>query len=102
MTLWHLGNTTVRTPYRLRDALRVLQGSPLNGNISGREQENEFAALLHREGVVDAPRVEAGEDASDLGRKWRSALSQLGFITPQLTRQIKSGSTDPDLQMLKL
>lgn len=41
MTLWHLGNTTVRTPYRLRDALLVLQGSPLNGNISGREQEEE-------------------------------------------------------------
>lgn len=97
MTLWHLGNTTVRTPYRLRDALRVLQGSPLNGNISGRDQENEFAALLHREGVVDAPRVEAGQDASDLGRKWRSALSQLGFITPQLTARTKSGSTDPAL-----
>ena len=97
MTLWHLGNTTVRTPYRLRDALRVLQGSSLNGNISGREQENEFAVLLHREGIVYAPRVEAGEDASDLGRKWRSALSQLGFITPQLTRQINSGSIDPAL-----
>lgn len=97
MTLWHLGNTTVRTPYRLRDALRVLQGSSLNGNVSGREQENEFATLLHREGIVDAPRVEAGEDASDLGRKWRSALSQLGFITPQLTRQINSGSIDPAL-----
>ena len=97
MTLWHLGNTTVRTPYRLRDALRVLQDSPLNGNISGHEQENKFSALLHQKGVVDAPRVEAGENASDLGRKWRSALSQLGFITPQLTRQSKSGSTDPFL-----
>jgi len=95
--LWHIGNTTVRTPYRLRDALRVLQGSPLNGNISGRDQENAFAALLHHEGVLDAPRVAAGEDASDLGRKWRVALSQLGFITPQLTRNIKSGTTDPAL-----
>ena len=99
MTLWHLGNTTVRTPYRLRDALRALQGSPLNGNLIGREQENEFAILLHREGVVDAPRVEDKEDASDLGRKWRSALSQLGFITPKLTgKKINSGAVDPDLQ----
>lgn len=95
--LWHIGNTTVRTPYRLRDALRVLQGSPLNGNIQGDVQENAFAALLHREGVLDAPRVVAGEDASDLGRKWRVALSQLGFITPQLTRGTESGAIDPAL-----
>lgn len=98
MILWHLGNTTVRTPYRLRDALRVLQGSPLNGNLSGREQESAFADLLHNEGIVYAPRVLAGEDASDLGRKWRSALSQLGFITPQLTRNNKSGTVDPALE----
>ena len=97
MMLWHIGNTTVRTPYRLRDALRVLQGSPLNGNISGRQQENALAALLHNEGILDALRVVVGEDASDLGRKWRSALSQLGFITPQLTKGSKSGTTDPAL-----
>ncbi len=98
MTLWHLSNTTVRTPYRLRNALRVLQGSPLNGNIYGEEQENEFAILLHKERIVDSPRVKNGKDAPDLGRKWRSALSQLGFITPKLTNeQIKSGSTDPEL-----
>lgn len=95
--LWHIGNTTVRTPYRLRDALLVLQGSPLNGNISGREQENAFAALLHHQGVLNAPRVAVSEDAPDLGRKWRVALSQLGFITPQLTRNIKSGTIDPAL-----
>lgn len=97
MTLWHIGNTTVRTPYRLRHALRALQDSPLNGNISGHKQENAFAVLLHREGVLDAPRVTAGEDVPDLGRKWRSALSQLGFITPQLNKGNKSGAIDPDL-----
>lgn len=95
--LWHIGNTTVRTPYRLRDALLALKNSPLNGNLSGREQENAFAVLLHHEGVLDAPRVIAGEDASDLGRKWRVALSQLGFITPQLTRGTENGTTDPAL-----
>ena len=95
--LWHIGNTTVRTPYRLRDALRVLQGSPLNGNISGRDQENAFAKLLHNEGIVDAPRVVVGEDVSDLGRKWRSALSQLGFITPQLTKNAKNRTVDSAL-----
>ncbi len=98
--LWHIGNTTVRTPYRLRDALRVLQGSPLNGNISGREQENAFAKLLHTKGILDAPRVASGQDASDLGRKWRSALSQLGFITSQLNRNIKSGTIGTDLSVV--
>jgi len=82
--LWHIGNTTVRTPYRLQEALRVLLASPFNGNLHGREQEHAFARLLHESGVVAADRIEHGKDASDLGRKWRSALSQLGFITPQL------------------
>lgn len=100
MTLWHIGNTTVRTPYRLRDALRMLRGSPLNGNMSGTDQENAFAALLHHEGVVHSPRIADGLDASDLGRKWRSALSQLGFITPQLTKVRRDGLADPDLALM--
>ncbi len=100
MILWHIGNTTVRTPYRLRDALRVLQSSPFNGNISGKEQENRFAVLLHNAGILHAPRIADGRIADDLGRKWRSALSQLGFITPQLSRGIKSGKLDPSLALM--
>ena len=95
--LWHIGNTTVRTPYRLAEALKVLAASPLAGNLSGREQEQAFAELLHESDVVEVARIADGEDASDLGRKWRSALSQLGFITPQLTRGIASGTPDPSL-----
>jgi len=94
--LWHIGNTTVRTPYRLREALHSLQGSPLHGNLVGRENEDAFAILLHDDGVVHAPRVEQGEDSSDLGRKWRSALSQLGFITHKLTTNLHT-PTDPHL-----
>ncbi len=95
--LWHIGNTTVRTPYRLRDALRILQDSPFNGNIKGREQENNFAVRLHNEGVVASPRVEKNSGASDLGRKWRAALSQLGFITPAFSRDLESGGVDKRL-----
>lgn len=95
--LWHIGNTTVRSPYRLRDALRVLRGSEFNGNLSGRSQENAFAELLHNEEVLHAPRVQLGKDASDLGRKWRSALTQLGFITPKLTNKLGAGIVDPSL-----
>ena len=95
--LWHIGNTTVRTPYRLAEALRVLTSSPLAGNLSGKDQEQAFAELLHYSYVVEVARISEGADASDLGRKWRSALSQLGFVTPQLTRGVASGSIDPEL-----
>lgn len=93
--LWHIGNTTVRTPYRLQEALRALAASPLNANLAGREQEQAFADFLHDEGIVDIQNGEA--DNSSLGRKWRVALSQLGFITPQLTRNIENGTLDPEL-----
>jgi len=81
MILWHLGNTTVRTPYRLRAALAALLNSPLNGNLQGRANETSFARLLHQAGILNADRIVSGKDFSDLGRKWRSALEQLGFIT---------------------
>lgn len=92
--LWHIGNTTVRNPYRLQNALRVLRDSPFNGNIEGREQENAFAILLHHEGILNAPRIGAEADVSDLGRKWRVALSQLGFITPDPSRMALTAMTD--------
>lgn len=82
MRPWHLGNTTVRSPFRLRDGLIALANSPLMGRIKGKELENAFARLLNENGIVNITREDA--DASDLGRKWRSALSQLGFIVPEL------------------
>lgn len=119
--LWHIGNTTVRTPYRLREALIALQGTPLNGNLYGKPSENAFAELLNESGVVDVVRLSPENiaelsvavqapslfsegmtgtespikpDVSDLGRKWRSALSQLGFITHRLpTSLINSVAT---------
>jgi hypothetical protein len=95
--LWHIGNTTVRTPYRLQEALQELLGSPLNGNLSGRDQEQAFAEFLHENNIVEVARIARNEDASDVGRKWRAALSQLGFITPRLTSNLPSGVVDPKL-----
>lgn len=95
--LWHIGNTTVRTPYRLKDALQALQNSEFNGNLIGREQEHAFALHLDESGVLSAARADTGRDVSDLGRKWRSALSQLGLITPKLTRGLASDQADPEL-----
>lgn len=82
MRPWHLGNTTVRSPFRLRDGLMALANSPLIGRIKGKENENAFARLLHDTGVANISRF--SDDVSDLGRKWRAALSQLGFIYPEI------------------
>lgn len=80
---WYLGNTTVRNAKRLKDGLRVLNASSFNGNLEGNENEQNFARQLHESGVVYISRLEEDEtkDVSDLGRKWRAALMQLGFIT---------------------
>jgi hypothetical protein len=81
--LWHIGNTTVRTPYRLKEALQALKNSEFHGNLVGTAQEEGFAKLLHDRGIVFAERIsreETAEGAGDLGRKWRIALGQLGFV----------------------
>ena len=98
---WHIGNTTVRRPYRLRDGLRSLANSPLVGNLVGRDKESAFARLLHEKEIVFVQRIanDQSGDFSDVGRKWRVALSQLGFITPKLTRgEFDPSGGDPLLQ----
>jgi len=87
---WCIGNTTVRSPYRLQEALQVLADSYLHGNLSSSENENAFARLLHEKGIVNVERLnrdDGNEEAGDLGRKWRSAMAQLGFVV----RHNKSG-----------
>ncbi len=93
MRPWYLGNTTVRSPFRLRDGLLALANSPLGGHIKGRENEIKFAWVLHNSGVATITRADA--DVSDLGRKWRAALSQLGFIVPDI--KPKAGISQAEL-----
>ena len=90
---WHIGNTTVRTPYRLRDALIILAHSEYHGNLVGKDRESGFARLLHEKEILKAERIDQGDsqDFSDLGRKWRSALAQLGFVIQHLTRGHQKG-----------
>ena len=88
--VWHIGNTTVRTPYRLRAALVALLASHLHGNLLGRDKEQAFADLLHDQGLVSR-QSSLETDRSDLGRKWRVALGQLGFLAFHLTRGHRYG-----------
>ncbi len=80
MKPWHLGNTTVRSPFRLRDGLVALSTSSLQGNLRGQEQEIALRRLLGEHGIV-----ELGDDETySVGRKWRSALNKLGFLYPEV------------------
>ncbi|MCC7357282.1 AlwI family type II restriction endonuclease [Candidatus Uhrbacteria bacterium] len=78
------GNTTVRSPFRLRDGLVALYGSELQGNLRGKEQDIAFRKLLGEHGIV-----ELGEDKTySVGRKWRSALTKLGFLYPEIPKSL--------------
>lgn len=82
MRAWHLGNTTVRSPFRLRDGLIALSSSPLQGNLHGEEQEKQFIDLLVEKEIVKPGKNK--DTTYSIGRKWRAALSQLGFLIPEL------------------
>lgn len=89
---WHLGNTTVRSPFRLASALRVLSGSRYNGQLADAAAEAGLGRLLFDEGLLRS--VSEGKTGAWNGRKWRSAMYQLGFITPAITRRLAPGQSD--------
>jgi hypothetical protein len=81
---WMFGNTTVRSPFRLKDGLIAISQSSLKGNLRGVEQDKAFRDLLGEIGIV-----ELGTDATNsVGRKWRVAMSQLGFLYPPLPEKL--------------
>lgn len=80
MKTWNIGNTTVRNPYRLREALQLFRKN-MSGRPFRREEQQEFLNELVRAGLVDSGRAVEGDDG---GRKFASAFKQLGFITDWL------------------
>ena len=94
MRPWHLGNTTVRSPFRLREGLVALSTSALQGNLRGQTQEIAFRRLLGEHGIVAL-----GDDETySVGRKWRSALGKLGFLYPAIPAA--SSITQEDIGVL--
>lgn len=82
MTLWYIGNTSVRSAFRLRDGLVALSTSYLQGNIRGQEGDRAFRELLGQHGIVSL----GTDETNSVGRKWRSALGKLGFLYPEIPR----------------
>src|SRR5579875_1056479 len=76
MNVWNIGNTTVRNPLRLRDALRLFVAE-MSGRPFRRGEQLEFQQAMIKAGLVDSERV-TGDDG---GRKFASAFKQLGFVT---------------------
>jgi hypothetical protein len=75
MKTWNIGNTTVRNPERLREALRLFHDK-MGGRPFGRQEQLEFQGHMIDAGLVDSDR-RGGDDGA---RKFASAFKQLGFV----------------------
>ncbi len=85
MKTWNLGNTTVRNPERIRDALRVFKNE-YEGKQFDIPTQNHFFNSLITAGVVKGdPSQPGSRDWS--ARKWASAFNKLGLALPRGTEQ---------------
>lgn len=75
--VWNIGNTTVRNPKRIENALRVFVEEGFSGNAKGSEVEARLHAKLKEREILEYD----GEPSDWAGRKWRAAFYQLGFIS---------------------
>ena len=92
MDIWQIGNTGVRNPMRIQDALRVYMESHLVGRIRGTGGSVAFMDLLCEKGVLHN---EPGKDASgSYGRKFRFVFNANGFTYDKFTA--KSGLKQED------
>lgn len=76
-TVWNIGNTTVRNPKRIDNALRVFVEGGFSGNAKGSDIEARLHAKLKENEVLEYD----GDPSDWNGRKWRAAFYQLGFIS---------------------
>lgn len=94
-TVWHFSNTTLRNPMRLADGLKLLKNTQYHGNLIGKENEQGYAIALYNAGIINLTDVD--RDNSSMGRKWRAAFTQLGFLTYKPTvagRSVVSDAVD--------
>lgn len=85
MKTWNLGNTTVRNPERIRDALKVFKNE-FEGKRFNVPTQNQFFNSLITAGVVKGdPSQPGSRDWS--ARKWASAFNKLGLALPRGTKE---------------
>ncbi|WP_196595787.1 AlwI family type II restriction endonuclease [Pectinatus frisingensis] len=92
--IWQVGNTGVRNPMRIQDALMVYAKSDLVGKLRSVEGASLLMSLLSAKGVLNN---QAGKDSSgSYGRKWRLVFNQNGFTYPEVA--VKYGFCKEDKQ----
>jgi len=84
MKTWNLGNTTVRNPERIKDALRVFKDEFEGQGFDVTTQNQFFNALITANVVKGDPSQAGSRDWS--ARKWASAFNKLGLALPRGTR----------------
>lgn len=75
--VWNIGNTTVRNPKRIENALQVFLEEGFSGNAKGSATEARLHGKFKEREVLEFD----GEASDWNGRKWRAAFYQLGFIS---------------------
>lgn len=86
---WHLANTTIRTPYRLKGGLAALIEAGFEGQLY-KANEESIAWALHEAEIITLS--EKTTDVTSISRKWRSVLIKLGLITPEVKTRAFTGN----------
>ena len=90
--IWQIGNTGVRNPMRIQDALRVYSTSNLVGKIRSVPGSIAFMQLLHSQGVLN--NQEGCDNTGSYGRKWRLVFNKNGFTYSEVNKSEPFSQTD--------
>ena len=83
--IWHLGNTTVRNPNRIREGLLAYHK---NGEIKDLHKSGNTDAqlklfdCLKKEDVIKSD-VKSDDDKQWFARKWRLSFTEMGLISDE-------------------
>lgn len=92
MEIWKIGNTGVRNPMRIQDALRVYESSNLIGDIRGVGGSVAFMDLLCERGILHN---EPGKDSSgSYGRKFRLVFNLHGLTYDMVKKRKPFSQSD--------
>jgi len=81
--IWHIGNTTVRNPSRIRDGLIAYEKYGEVEDLHGKSRTDlqmELFNALKQEDVIDSKETD-DKDKQFFARKWRLSFTEMGLIS---------------------